>query len=354
MKSLAASCGICGDVLQSKTSVCSVCSTPYHEACWDYNGGCAVYGCQAATSATRPPDLEFQLLLRQLLPFLAYPALGVLILCSTYAVMLLRAPETEKTTAVAAAAFPGHDSTPEVEASVERLIDVLRSGNAPQQEGATAALGALGSAAHRAVPDLVKILERGDRRGKEGAARALGQIGSAARAGVPGLIHALDEEDARVRWRAAWALARMEGEAIVAIPHLIRSLTDLAALVRGQAALSLDRIVPRASSGDPRLDVAAVKAQQTQLRAALINPHYTIRKTAASLLGLFLGADAVPDLVTTLKDESSTVRGEAARALGRIGPAASGAVPALTVLLQDPVGFVRASAQNALKDIGPG
>lgn len=41
-------CGVCARTLAGLASVCTQCEAPYHTDCWDYNGGCAVYGCKAA------------------------------------------------------------------------------------------------------------------------------------------------------------------------------------------------------------------------------------------------------------------------------------------------------------------
>jgi len=60
----------------------------------------------------------------------------------------------------------------------------------------------------------------------------------------------------------------------------------------------------------------------------------------------------VPGLIDALKSEDATVRRSAARALGRIGPAAREAVPALTCALLDQDEQVRSSARGALYRIG--
>jgi hypothetical protein len=53
-------CNICNAALTGAIVCCPVCDTPYHPDCWDYNKGCAVYGCQAAagagSSSARPSE----------------------------------------------------------------------------------------------------------------------------------------------------------------------------------------------------------------------------------------------------------------------------------------------------------
>jgi hypothetical protein len=41
-----ASCRICGEEMNSEIVICRRCQTPHHRDCWDYNGGCATYGCR--------------------------------------------------------------------------------------------------------------------------------------------------------------------------------------------------------------------------------------------------------------------------------------------------------------------
>jgi hypothetical protein len=51
-----ARCAICKFPLQDDDEIvhCPECGTPYHKACWESIGGCAVYGCQAAAT----PDVK--------------------------------------------------------------------------------------------------------------------------------------------------------------------------------------------------------------------------------------------------------------------------------------------------------
>ncbi len=48
-------CNICNAALTGAIVCCPVCDTPYHPDCWDYNKGCAVYGCKAANGAGGQP-----------------------------------------------------------------------------------------------------------------------------------------------------------------------------------------------------------------------------------------------------------------------------------------------------------
>jgi len=69
--------------------------------------------------------------------------------------------------------------------------------------------------------------------------------------------------------------------------------------------------------------------------------------------GVGNGQDDVPALIQQLQAKSDTERRSAARALGKIGPAAREAVPALVATLEDSDPLVRWSARDALCKIGP-
>jgi len=60
----------------------------------------------------------------------------------------------------------------------------------------------------------------------------------------------------------------------------------------------------------------------------------------------------VTELVASLRNPNSRVRGEAAAALGALGPTAAGAVPALVAAMGDPSDYVRLEASTALVAIG--
>jgi len=81
----------------------------------------------------------------------------------------------------------------------------------------------------------------------------------------------------------------------------------------------------------------------------LKDSNVSVRKNAASALGIIGDAGAVEALEEALKDDGVYVRGAAAVALGRIGDA--GAVGALEDALKDEDVFVRMAATRALKQI---
>jgi hypothetical protein len=51
-----ARCLICGCDLTAPVFDCPECTTPHHAMCWQWSGGCAVYGCRRAARAVREPE----------------------------------------------------------------------------------------------------------------------------------------------------------------------------------------------------------------------------------------------------------------------------------------------------------
>jgi hypothetical protein len=47
-------CGICAQFVRGLASACGECHALYHQDCWKYNGGCAVYGCRAVPPGPQP------------------------------------------------------------------------------------------------------------------------------------------------------------------------------------------------------------------------------------------------------------------------------------------------------------
>src|SRR5688572_1813672 len=49
-------CRVCGAPLVHDVVQCSKCETPHHRDCWEYNRGCAIYGCEATKYAGAGPS----------------------------------------------------------------------------------------------------------------------------------------------------------------------------------------------------------------------------------------------------------------------------------------------------------
>jgi hypothetical protein len=51
-------CVICQSALDDATVTCPACSAKYHQECWEYNGGCGVYGCDETPETEGLSSLE--------------------------------------------------------------------------------------------------------------------------------------------------------------------------------------------------------------------------------------------------------------------------------------------------------
>jgi len=268
----------------------------------------------------------------------------------------------------------GHaaDALRQVSLAVPALVAVLNDKNekdAAVRAASADVLGKMGAAAKDSVPDLAAALGDEDESVRVAAAMALGEIkdgraieplvaafgrqypggasteeaveGALVKIGpdaVPALIKALQSDVPRIREASAEVIGRMGPIAKDSVPSLIEAIKDKDGDVRERAKWALGEI------GDPR----AVDP--------LIATFYRDRSTdnaALKALGR-IGVEAVPPLVTKLKDVRDNIRELSATALGHVGPAASDAVPSLIILLNDRSNQVRRQAILALGRIKEG
>src|SRR5262245_26710894 len=87
-------------------------------------------------------------------------------------------------------------------------------------------------------------------------------------------------------------------------------------------------------------------------RQGLHDPDVTVRREAVTTAGAIKNPQAVPDLVTALKDKDGEVRAKAAGVLWGLGAEAKDAAPALVPLLRDRHAGVRLNAAGALGQVG--
>ncbi len=206
------------------------------------------------------------------------------------------------------------------------------------------AIAGLESGGQEAAAVLAAILSdrrRSNAEARWSSAELLGKVGTASPGAEAALVAALQDPDPYVRGVAAAAVPKAGVSSLVAVPALteflrrerdpvsLRALSEYRAAAQPALPLFLDIL------GDPSL------GEESRWNAAR-----TIGKLGPA------GVSAVPALVACLKDDAATVREHAAEALGDIGPPASEGVAGLVAVLNDPAPRVRRDAVRSLGQIG--
>jgi HEAT repeat protein len=262
---------------------------------------------------------------------------------------------------------------PAAAAAVPALIKTLRAKRAPNKvyvyaarKEAAKTLGRIGPAAEPAVPTLIEVLQDespGAVLVHEAAVTALGDIGQPAESVVPALIQALQRANLAFNWmmaeQAVRALGRLGPQSEPAIPTLLDMLETPIANAKGIPE-ALIQIGPAATSAaaarsDKLLQDACAEDSAVRVRAAMslrkmgplaLNPlleslgckEAQVRAAATRVAGSLeqeTQTALVPALAQLLNDPEPSIRLEAARVLGKIGPIAEQAVPALLGVLKD-------------------
>lgn len=172
------------------------------------------------------------------------------------------------------------------------------------------------------------------------AIQHLKRMGAEARPAAPSLLTCLASRDKYLRADAAEALAAIDPngpETLAALNEMLQD-PDLETRIRTAAAL--------AKAGEK----AGVTLLATELESSEVNAR---RMAAGRLFEVgVMGTSVVPALLKHLKeDEDATVRGECARALGRIDLGTSVVMEALKAATEDPDATVQQSARGSLGDL---
>ena len=273
------------------------------------------------------------------------------------------------------------------DASVQALIEQVKTGDDASRLKAIVALGEKGQSAEAALPVLLDLLMGPNSNGKlhPDVFRAVERIGFdksdvpdllkelrkaesnpfiaskllaiAGELAMAPLVGLLDDPTPEVRRRALLAFAQNRGLSASVVPHFVKCLNDSDPLVCIQAAGTLGLMGAEARDAIPAL----IKALENNNQGAA---------GAFRRLGP-LAKDAVPALRAALKDRAtvrtvnildpsdigkSTIRTlhlaeEAALALGAIGPEAASAVEDLLTATKDSRPGVRLAAVQALGQI---
>ncbi len=251
--------------------------------------------------------------------------------------------------------------------SLDEIVKAVREQNAEREKDpkkrrrlgsgwyAVQQLGRMGAKAAPAVPELIEGLGKGkeNRREVSFSAWALGAIGPPAKAAVPALITALKSEQSTEQGKynfrpygfLAWALGRIgmtEAQAREAAPVLGKLMHGADGWSRPNAAWALSGM---GKSAEPAMK---------DLLGGLGNQRFSTTGYLAARALANIGGPAVPGLIKALAGGDDLARGNAARALGWMSPAAKDTVLALIQQLKkDSSGAVRGRVALALAKIAP-
>jgi HEAT repeat protein len=283
--------------------------------------------------------------------------------------------------------------------NLDEMIYALSDGRAHVRINAARSLGVKGETAGRASPNLGLACRDSAAQVRREAAKALGKLGDEALPAAPDLVGALSDADADVAEAAAETLeplvaraqdavvkgletgseegGRRVGALIGRLPNAAELLTEAfrspAVNVQVNAAIGLGMLGrERVGAGLSALhgartggDARTREAVRTALE--MINPSGKTGLETVSIEGFeerFLSAAeldkhkaelekvGVADLIEHLQDGRDVVRGNAATALGALGPAAAGTAGRLGVRLRDDAPRVRLAAAQALDKLG--
>lgn len=179
-------------------------------------------------------------------------------------------------------------------------------------------LGKQGTEAVGSLPALTAAVDDPDQSVREAAVQALSHFGTAA---VGPLTQLLSHPDKYVRRNATWGLGKLGHQARTAMAALCAALHDTDPRTASGAAQALGNLGATAAPAVPALT------------EAMRGTNVVLCRLAAKALSQ-IGPPAVPTLLAHLNHHDPFVRGEAAMAIGWIGPAAAAAVPALLEIVR--------------------
>jgi HEAT repeat protein len=133
--------------------------------------------------------------------------------------------------------------------AVPVLIEIYEQRISPESQFATVcALGCIGPAAKKAIPQLLEAATNANNISRQCAIRSLGQIHSEPEAAVPALIRALNDTDQQTRYEAANALGAFGTNATAAVPALVDAFKSQGKHINKTAAGALKAIDAEAAA----------------------------------------------------------------------------------------------------------
>lgn len=210
----------------------------------------------------------------------------------------------------------------------EPISELLRGLKSPLplfRAKAARALGKHGPTGNDVFNQLHTLTNDSEQVVREAAVQGLTGFGVQA---VSTLTRLLSHQCKYVRRNVVWGLGKLGSDALPALAFLIPVLKDTDPRTATGAAQAIGAI------GRPAADAVPALAE------AMRGTNVVLCRMAAKALSQ-VGLPALPTLVTHLKHHDPFVRGEAAVALGWMGPAASPAVPHLLQLLTSAAGSGR-------------
>jgi HEAT repeat protein len=221
------------------------------------------------------------------------------------------------------------------ERSVSELTSALKSADQQARLQAIDELAAHGASASAAITPLADALRDKSPEVRSHAARALGQIGAASKAVVPALVELLKDEGAVVRRQAIAAVIAIRPGPQVTVPLCVKLLEESDPAIKVRI---LSAITDVGAAAVPGL-VEALKNEKAAFWACVV-----LRDIGPS------AKDAVPALISKLKDSSPGLRREVILTLAAMEGAAAPAIPQITAALDDEHAAV--AATYALTRIG--
>ena len=208
---------------------------------------------------------------------------------------------------------------------ISELLRGLKSPIPAMRAKAARALGKHGPVGNEAFTHLLTLTNDAEQVVRESAVQGLSGYGVQA---VPTMIRLLGHQCKYVRRNAVWGLGKLGPDALPAVGPLVAVLKDADPRTATGAAQAIGSVGHAAAPAVPAL------------AEAMRGTNVVLCRMAAKALSQ-IGTPALPTLVTHLKHHDPFVRGEAAVALGWIGPPAAAAVPHLLQLLTSAAGSGR-------------